>query len=294
MLSAYLSYIAYSQDFGNLREKIPSIVLLLLLTQKVFSRLSQIVRSWVAIVRYFESFRTASRYLDMAVPPRADGVIGNYHAGIFFSGVIVYGDKNCSVLNNVTFEIPAGKVTGIIGASGAGKSTLVDIILRLRSVAGGVVRVGSADLAEIDLMDLQRNISAVSQRIALLNDSVLNNLRMGNEYAGIGEIRNMSRRLGIDGFIESLPNGYKTVVGDNASLVSGGQAQRIIIARALLRQPEILVLDEFTSALDFETEEEITNKVLDIMKGKTVIIVSHRRSALRHCDLVLRVDSGVV
>jgi ABC-type multidrug transport system fused ATPase/permease subunit len=294
MLCAYITYMTYGQDIASFREKIPSMTVLVLLTQKVFSRLSQIARNHVSIVRYFESFRTVSRYLKMEMPPRVGNTAGNYDAGIVFSGVTVNGAEDRPILNEATFEIPAGKITGIIGASGAGKSTIVDTILRLRSTAAGVVRIGGVDLADIELTGLRANISVVSQRIALSNDTVHNNIRMGSESAGIDEIRNMCKRLAIDGFIESLPHGYETIVGDNAALVSGGQAQRIIIARALLRHPKVLILDEFTSALDVDTEEAITDKVLEIMKGKTVIIVSHRRSALRHCDQILKIDSGKV
>jgi len=291
----YVLYLSSFDSTEGIKEKLPALGVLVLLGQRMFVRVSQITRTHVSIVRYFESFAVVSSYFDVHFEKSGESRELDFTRDIVFDSVTVGRGKNEHVINNTSFTFQGGKVTGLVGESGSGKSTLLDLIVRLRKLESGKVVIGESDLNNIDLDLLRERVGVVSQRVSLRNASVIDNIRMGNLLASDEEIFTLSERLGVHDFILSLPDGYNTVVGDGGGLLSGGQAQRIIIARALLRDPDILILDEFTSALDVETEENIVAKVIELMDGKTIIIAGHRVSALKYCDQVFSVkDKGVV
>ena len=198
------------------------------------------------------------------------------------------------VLRAVTFSIARGQVVGIVGRSGSGKSTLTKLLQRLYLPEQGRITIDGHDLALCDPAWLRRQVGVVLQENLLFNRSIRDNIALTEPGAPLERIIHVARLAGIHDVISQLPEGYDTRVGENGSGLSGGQKQRVAIARALLTNPRILVFDEATGALDYETERVIQNNMQQITKDRTVIIVAHRLSAVRHADRILAMDNGQV
>ena len=196
------------------------------------------------------------------------------------------------VLRDLSFDVPAGSTVALVGPSGAGKSTVVNLLLRFWDVEQGRVRVGSYDVREFPQEELRRRIAVVAQQAHIFNTSIRENLRLGNPTAGDAEIERAARRASLHTFIDSLPEGYETVVGELGVKLSGGQRQRIAIARAFLKRAPILVLDEPTSNLDAETEQAIQGTIQRLMADRTTLIIAHRLSTVAHADDILVLDGG--
>ncbi len=179
-----------------------------------------------------------------------------------------------------------------MGESGAGKTTLVQLISRFYDVEAGSICIGGVDIKEINYEALLENISVVFQQSFLTRGTVFENIAMGNHNATLGEIRKAAKKAQIDDFIMSLPDGYDTKVGSYGSRFSGGQKQRICIARAILKNAPILILDEATSAADPENQLEIDGAIENLCKGKTVIIVAHRLGIVQSCDRIAVVENN--
>ncbi len=206
--------------------------------------------------------------------------------------VVRYGEK--TVLDRVSLSIPAGKVVGLVGPSGAGKSTLLDVLLGLVKPTDGRVFAAQTPLSEIDINAWRRTIGYVSQDTFLFHDTIANNIRWSAPDASIDAVRDAARAAGIDGFVSGLPLGYDTIVGDRGAKLSGGQRQRISIARALVRQPALLILDEATSALDSLSEREVMNVIHELNGKMTIVIVAHRLATVRAADLIYVLDQGKI
>lgn len=201
-----------------------------------------------------------------------------------------YGDKK--VLDNIAFGLPAGHVVGFVGPSGAGKSTLVDIIIGLIEPTGGRITVGNVPLTDLDLIAWRKKIGYVSQDTFLFHDTIANNIRWSTPGASIDAVKAAARAAGIDTFVSALSRGYDTTVGDRGAKLSGGQRQRISIARALVRAPTLLILDEATSSLDSLSEQEIM-AVINELRGKmTIVIIAHRLATVRNADTIYVLDDG--
>lgn len=198
------------------------------------------------------------------------------------------------VLKAVTFSITPGQVVGIVGRSGSGKSTLTKLLQRLYLPEQGRITIDGHDLALCDPAWLRRQVGVVLQENLLFNRSIRDNIALTDPGAPLEQVIHVARLAGIHDVISRLPQGYDTRVGENGTGLSGGQKQRIAIARALLGNPRILVFDEATGALDYETERIIRDNMQLISKGRTVIIVAHRLSAVRHADRILAMDDGRV
>lgn len=198
------------------------------------------------------------------------------------------------VLNGVDIEIGAGKVVGIVGRSGSGKSTLTKLLQRLYLPEQGAVRIDGTDLTLADPAWLRRQIGVVLQENLLFNRSVRDNIALTDNGAPMNDVVQAARLAGAHDFIAELPQAYDTIVGEQGSSLSGGQRQRIAIARALMNDPRILVFDEATSALDLETEQIIRANMQQMISGRTVIIIAHRLSAVRHADQIIAMDKGQV
>jgi ABC-type multidrug transport system fused ATPase/permease subunit len=196
------------------------------------------------------------------------------------------------VLANVCFDVPAGRTVALVGPSGAGKSTVVNLLLRFWDVDRGRVRIGGYDVRDLRQEDLRRRIAVVSQRAYIFNASIGENLRLGKPAATQAEVEGVARLASLHEFIVSLPEGYETVVGELGVKLSGGQRQRMAIARALLKDAPILVLDEATSNLDAETEQEIQAALAQLMAGRTTLIIAHRLSTVVHADQILVLEGG--
>jgi len=198
------------------------------------------------------------------------------------------------VLRGLSFSVEAGEVIGIVGRSGSGKSTLTKLVQRLYLPERGRVLVDGMDLAMADTSSLRRQIGVVLQENMLFARSIRDNIALADPGLPIEAVIAAAKLAGAHDFILELPEGYDTVVGEHGASLSGGQRQRVAIARALIRQPRILIFDEATSALDYESERIIQNNMKDICKGRTVLIVAHRLSAVRDANRILVMDRGEI
>ncbi len=223
---------------------------------------------------------------------------------IEFRGVrfdyVLREDKNSptphrrSALYNVSFRVESGQTIGIIGGTGSGKSTLVNLISRLYDVRGGEVLVGGRNVKDYDLTALRSAVSVVLQQNTLFTGSVLDNLRWGNAEATLEQCRQACRLACADEFISQMPQGYDTPISQGGVNVSGGQKQRLCIARALLRHPKVLVLDDSTSACDTQTDARIQRAFREQLPNMTKLIIAQRISSVEHCDRILVMDGGTV
>jgi len=205
-----------------------------------------------------------------------------------------YRPDGCEVLRDVSLKIAPGEVIGIVGRSGSGKSTLTRVIQRLYSPERGRVLLDGADLAVADVASLRRQIGVVLQENMLFRRTVRENIALGNPAAPLEDVITAATLAGAHAFILELPDGYETLVGEHGASLSGGQRQRIAIARALFGNPRILIFDEATSALDYESERIIQQNMAQICAQRTVIIIAHRLSAVRHADRIVVMERGQI
>jgi len=196
------------------------------------------------------------------------------------------------VLHEVSFELPAGQAVALVGRSGGGKSTIANLIPRFYDPTGGRVTVDGVDLCDIRLDDLRSQIGIVTQETILFNDSVRNNIAYGRPSVSMEAVEAAARAALAHSFIEELPQGYETVLGERGLMLSGGQRQRIAIARALLKNAPILILDEATSNLDERSEREVQEALSNLMEGRTTLIIAHRLTTVRRADLIIVLDRG--
>ncbi|KPQ33351.1 MAG: ATP-binding cassette, subfamily B, bacterial [Phormidesmis priestleyi Ana] len=211
---------------------------------------------------------------------------------VVFENVTFSYQNRQPILKNLSLKIPAGKTTAIVGATGSGKSTLVKLLLRFYEVNGGYITLDGLDLQSIDLRDLRRAIGLVSQDVFLFHGTVAENIAYGSFNATLPEITAAAKVAEAHEFIVGLPQGYDTVVGERGQKLSGGQRQRLAIARALLKNPPILILDEATSAVDNETEAAIQKSLEKITQDRTVIAIAHRLSTVRNAHCIYVMEQG--
>lgn len=200
--------------------------------------------------------------------------------------------RRVPVLQNVDLIIPHGMKVAIVGPSGAGKTTLADLLPRFYDPDSGRVTIDGIDIRDLNINSLRRNIGVVSQNCILFNDTIANNIAFGLEGVTREQIREAARLAAADSFIMQLPQGYDSLVGDHGSALSGGQRQRISIARAILRNPPIMILDEATSALDNESQEAVQEAIDNMMMGRTTIVIAHRLSTIENADMIVVMDQG--
>ena len=196
------------------------------------------------------------------------------------------------VLEHVTFDIKAGEMIGIVGHSGCGKTTLVNLIMRMYDTTEGQILVDGTDIREIAQNSLRTQMGVVLQETLLFSGSIRDNIRYAAPHATNEQVIEAAKLANAHDFIMSLPEGYNTVVGEKGYSLSGGERQRIAIARALIHNPKILILDEATAALDTETEKLIQDAINHLTEGRTTIAIAHRLSTLRNADKILVIDHG--
>jgi ATP-binding cassette subfamily B protein len=244
----------------------------------------------VALGRVFEVLDVP---IEVNEPPNARS-LGDVLGQISFERVRFRYSDNVRVLDEVSFQVPAGALCVIIGPSGAGKSTLADLLLRFYDPDSGVIAIDGHDLRELRLQDLRRNIAFVEQSPHLFRATVQENIAYGKPEASMEEIQECARAAAIDDFIQSLPEGYATIVGERGSTISAGERQRIALARALLRKPAILVMDEPTAALDPALEAAVSGVFTRVLRDRTTILITHRMSLVEMADVVVVIDDGQV
>src|SRR5690606_13264136 len=215
-------------------------------------------------------------------------------ASIQFDHVDFGYESNRQILFDVSFSIPAGKTLAVVGSSGAGKSTLSRLLFRFYDVGSGAIKINGIDTRDMTQASLRQHIGIVPQDTVLFNDTVLYNIAYGNPAATQDDIVQAARAASIHDFVMSLPDGYQTQVGERGLKLSGGEKQRVAIARTLLKNPPILILDEATSALDTRTERAIQDELNQIAKDRTTLIIAHRLSTIVEADEILVLDHGKV
>ena len=205
-----------------------------------------------------------------------------------------YADSAASVLRRVAFTARSGEVVAIVGTSGAGKTTLMNLLPRFYDVSEGSITIDGTDIRTATLKSLRDQIGLVTQETVLFNDTVRANIAYGLEDIDETRIESAARAAFAHDFILDLPRRYDTVIGERGSRLSGGQRQRIAIARAILKDPPILILDEATSALDAESERLVQEALANLMKGRTTLVIAHRLATVRRADRILVLDGGEV
>ena len=222
--------------------------------------------------------------------------IENYGHGpaVYFENVSFHYDAKREILHDVSFHIPAGTITAVVGQSGAGKSTLARLLFRFYDVQSGKILIDGQNIQDVTQASLRKAIGIVPQDTVLFNDTIGYNIAYGDPSASIEEMHEAARAAQIDGFIKRLPDGYDTQVGERGLKLSGGEKQRVAIARTLLKKPAMLIFDEATSALDSKTERAFQEELLSLAKNRTTLIIAHRLSTIIHADQILVMEHGQI
>jgi ATP-binding cassette, subfamily B, bacterial MsbA len=265
----------------------------LLSTIRPFKKLSQVVsvnqQAAAASERIYEVLEAKSSVVD--TPSARE--LKEFRENIVFSDVwFNYGDNQ--VLKGITLDVPYGSMLAIVGPSGMGKTTLLDLIPRFYDPKRGKIYIDGIDVKEVTLKSLRQQIGIVSQETILFNDTIRANIAYGKLDATDGEIKQAAIQANAHDFISRLAQGYNTTIGDRGARISGGERQRIAIARALLKNPPILILDEATSQLDSESERVVQEALDLLIKGRTVFVIAHRLSTIRNAHKIVVLDKGVV
>ena len=211
---------------------------------------------------------------------------------IAFESVRFAYDKDRPILKDISFEVPAGQMVAIVGPSGAGKSTIARVLFRFYDIQSGAVTIDGQDIREVTQKSLRAAIGVVPQDTVLFNDTIFYNIKYGRPEATDEEVHAAARLAQIDSFIRTLPQGYKSMVGERGLKLSGGEKQRVAIARTILKGPPILILDEATSALDSHTEKEIQDALDQVARNRTTVVIAHRLSTIVHADTILVMEKG--
>jgi ATP-binding cassette subfamily B protein len=268
---------------------------LLFITQRLLWPLTELGDTFDLYQRAMASFKRINA-LKNTQPDIQNGSIeaGSIEKLIALEGVNFSYVDNFPVLNDVSINIKKGSTTAIVGSTGSGKSTLIKLLLRLYDVKAGKIKFDDIDIKDLNIHSLRKTIGLVSQDIFLFEGTVFENIAYGNLEASNSDIWKAAKLSESDEFINLLPNKEDTIVGERGQKLSGGQRQRISIARAILKNPEILILDEATSAVDNETEAAIQRSLDTLKEGRTVIAIAHRLSTIRNADIIYVLEKGQI
>jgi len=213
-------------------------------------------------------------------------------ARVTFEHVDFAYNPDRQILHDVSFEIPSGQKIAIVGPSGAGKSTIARLLFRFYEVSGGKISIDDQDISQVSQVSLREAIGIVPQDTVLFNDTIYHNIQYARPGASEGEVRRAAQLANIHEFIESLPQGYDTVVGERGLKLSGGEKQRVAIARVVLKNPRIVVFDEATSSLDSHSEQVILKSLKDVAEAHTTLVIAHRLSTIVDADRILVMRAG--
>jgi subfamily B ATP-binding cassette protein MsbA len=284
----YMIYLAHAHpNPGDFIQLAASIVYMYAPMKNLTRLHNQLTQARAASERVFELLATKN-----SVPePAAPKMLHADKADIVFENLdFSYGEK--PVLHNINLTIKPGQLVALVGASGSGKTTLTNLLLRFYDPGRGAIKIGGVDLRDISTRDLRNQIAVVAQENILFNDTVRRNIELGRLGATNEEIIAAAKHAYAYDFITQKPEGFDAVIGEKGVSLSGGQRQRLAIARAVLKNAPILVLDEALSALDSESERIVQNALDELMKGRTTICIAHRLSTIFHADLIVVLDQG--
>ena len=247
----------------------------------------------VAELYYLDSMCKRIREIrETKIQQGKDQTISSYD--IEFDQVSFSYDKDTEVLKNISFAAKQNEVTALVGVSGCGKTSILRLMSRLYDYDSGSIRIGGLDIKEISTKSLFEKIAIVFQDVTLFNASVLENIRIGKKTATDEEVIQAARLANCEEFIRRLPEGYKTMIGENGATLSGGERQRLSIARAFLKDSPIIILDEIAASLDVENEKKIQDSLNRLILDKTVVIISHRLKSVENADKIVVIDCGRV
>ena len=274
---------------GNLMAFIISFAMLINPAKNLSNTFANIQRGLGAVERVEEILSAP-----IIVEEKTDAInIDNFNQSIEFRNVsFAYDDK--TVLKNINLTIQKGKSIALVGSSGAGKSTLVDLIPRFHDVTSGIILIDGKIVKDYKIEALRKQMSFVTQEPILFNDTISNNIALGKPNASQTEISNAAKVANADNFVTKKEKGYETNVGDRGTMLSGGEKQRLTIARAILQNSPILILDEATSSLDTESERLVQDAIDNLMKDRTSIVIAHRLSTIRNADEIIVLQNGEI
>ena len=274
-----------------------SFSVLLFLTQRFlwpFTRLGEIIdlfaRSMASTKRIMDLINTPIKIKDNENAIE----VNNLKDDIIFNDVLFSYDNDLSIFNNLSFKIKTDSLVGIVGKTGVGKTTLIKLLLRLYNINSGEILIGNNNINNISLQSLRENIALVSQETFLFDGTISDNISYPDFNIDLEIIKQAAELSQCNEFIDRFPNGYDTFIGERGQRLSVGQKQRISIARAILKNPSILIFDEATSSVDNKTEHLIQRSLKEISKNRTTIAIAHRLSTIRNADLILVLDNGKI
>jgi subfamily B ATP-binding cassette protein MsbA len=255
---------------------------------KALSKLNNVVQEGIVCAqRIFDIMDIRTE-----VETSGDGEIDGVKSYISYEDISFSYDGDVSVLYDVNLRIGMGEVVALVGASGAGKSTLADLLPRFYEPDSGRITIDGKEISHVSISSLRGLMGIVTQETILFNDTVFNNIAYGMSECPMEEVVAAARAANAHEFIESMPNGYDTVIGDRGVQLSGGQRQRLAIARALLKNPQILILDEATSSLDVESEALVQEAIDRLVRGRTTLVIAHRLSTIKNADRIVVLERG--
>lgn len=281
---------------GELGMTLPEFVVYIAFYWRVLEPSKAIANAYANVQRGLVSGNRIFAILDVAseIKNRENPLpLTSFEEGIEFENVSFQYTSE-PVLKNINLSIPKGKMVALVGPSGAGKSTLADLIPRFYDVTSGSIRIDGKDIREYNQKDLISLMGIVTQEAILFNDTVYNNITFGMENVTREDVENAARIANAEEFILALENGYDTNIGDRGAKLSGGQRQRLAIARAVLKNPPILILDEATSALDTESERLVQDALTKLMQNRTSVVIAHRLSTIQHADEIVVLQDGKI
>ena len=284
---------------------VPYVLLFQIIIDLLFPILIVLSLTLTNVIRNFSASYSITRYLFLSVAKISDTLnypIISYKDEDFnfssydinFEDVDFSYTEDRKVLKNINFTAKNNEITALVGKSGSGKSTVMSLIARFWDTTKGSIKIGGKDIKEVNPDSLLKNISMVFQDVYLINDTIYENIRIGNLNASREEIMNAAKIANCHDFISKLPKGYDTYIGEEGSTLSGGEKQRISIARALLKNSPIILLDEATASLDADSEHEIKMAINELIKDKTVIIIAHRLNTIKDANKIIVMDDGKI
>ncbi len=263
----------------------------------IFNPFVALGRNWQTIQNGLVAIQRSEKILTLpAEPYNMPGALTleQIRGDVNFTNVSFAYENKREILKNITFDVRAGEIVALVGESGVGKTTIIDLLSRFFEPKRGKIYLDGSDIRKLNLLFLRKNIAVVPQEVVLFNDTVKNNIKYGKFNAAESDIKRAAQVAHADEFIALFPKKYDQLVGERGVKLSVGQKQRIAIARAVLRNPKILVLDEPTSALDAKSEKYVTEALEELMRGRTTFIIAHRLSTVRKADKIIVLDKGRV